>query len=232
MPNFGNIRRFACLTALVAVLAASAPAHALIIVGGSAQSVEHTGASFEADLTYTALSPFTAALEVTLENTSPAALGGFLTAFVLNNPVGISLVSLASPIPTNWMLLGLDNDAVNGAPFGRFDFGATTAPNGNSNSGFEGGGDPDRGFAPGTSETFMFDLIGIGLDTLTAESFLSAFSVPPGAGEGTQFFAARFRGLSGTPDSDKVAAVPEISSYAALAVGIVLLLFRVRRRLD
>lgn len=143
---------------------------------------------------------------------------------MLNNPDNkISAITLVSS-PANFSALGLEDSNVNGAPFGRFDFGAST---GNS---FEGGGNPSLGLATGASGTFTFGLVGTGLDTLTAESFLSAFSVPPGAGEGTQFFAARYRGLI-DGGSDKVAAVPEPATYAVLLAGVALLMFRLGRRL-
>jgi hypothetical protein len=223
MSNLELTRRVACMAALVGALATTAPAHAIIIYGDAASSVGQTGSAFEAELTYSFVTPIAATLTIDLQNTTPPAVGGFLTAFVLNNPDNkISSVSLLLP-PTNWSLLGLDSNNVNGAPFGQFDFGATT---GNS---FEGGGNPNLGFTPGTGDPFIFSFVGTDLDTLTAESFLGAFSVPPGAGGGTQFFAARFRGLA-SGGSDKVAAVPEPSTYAVLLAGVALVTWRLRRR--
>lgn len=123
--------------------------------------------------------------------------------------------------PANFSQLGLGN--VNGAPFGRFDFGATTG------NGFEGIGNTP-GVVKGTPGIFTFNLGGAGLCSLTADSFLSAFSVPPGAGQGTQFFAARF---GGSDLSDKVPAspIPEIPPFAALIAGVMLLALRLRSRI-
>lgn len=224
MSNLGLMRTAPCIAALIGALAATAPAHALIIVGDPTHSAAHTGATFEAVLTVTDATSTTATLTIALTNTTPAGVGGFLTAFVLNNPDNkISSVTVASP-PTNWGLLGLGDNSENAAPFGQFDFGAGIGNN------FQGGGNPSDGFAPGTGGTFMFNLVGTGLATLTAESFVNASSAPPGMGGGStqSSFAARFRGEG---VNDRVAAVPETSTYVTLLAGVVLLALRLRRRL-
>jgi len=207
----------------------AAPAQAVVIFGDIAKSTGHTGSTFTAELTYSFSSSSSATLSIDLTNQTPAAIGGFLTAFVLNNPEGkISSATLSTSPTADWSLLGLDNNNVNGAPFGQFDFGATS---GNPTGGFEGGGNPNTGLAPGSTGTFVFDLAGSNLNTLNDGSFVNARSdATSGAGQGTQFFVARFRGLDSSPDSDKVpAAIPEPSTYAMLLAGLGLLGVGVRR---
>jgi hypothetical protein len=154
--------------------------------------------SFSGSLSYNDNDAHHATLTVVLKNTSPVANGGYLTAFVFNNPAG-HITSATFSGAANFSLLGgphFDNK-VKGAPFGYFDFGASTG------NGFEGGGNPNKGLGIGKTGTFTFTLTGNGLDLLSAGSFLSEKSVPPGAGEGTQAFVARFRGFC-HEGSDKV----------------------------
>lgn len=172
-------------------------------------------------------------LNITLNNTSPAGNGGYLTAFVFNNPgqriTGASLWSS----DVHFHLLGAPsfNHGVNGAPYGWFDLGAST---GNS---FEGGGNPNKGIAVGHSDDFVFQLTGNGLNTLTADDFFTATSVPPGNGQGLQSFVARFRGFE-DGGSDKVPgidpplfATPEPTTLLASGMGLAVLfaLFSLRR---
>jgi len=155
--------------------------------------------SYSGSLGYSFTDATTAELEISLTNTSPAANGGFLTAFVFNNPSNfISGVSL-STTDSDFGLLGGPSfsNGINGAPFGQFDIGASTG------GGFTGGGNPALGIAVGGSETFTFSLTGASLNTLTEQSFLDTLSVPPGDGEGSQSFVARFRGFE-DGGSDKV----------------------------
>jgi hypothetical protein len=156
--------------------------------------------SFSGTVSYSFTDSSSATLEFSLTNTSPAANGGFLTAFAFNNPsnliTGVTLTSLDN---TNFGLLGGSGfqDGVNGSPFGQFDIGASTGSN------WEGGGNPSLGLGVGASATFTFHLTGSGLDGLTVTSFFNTLSVGPGDGEGPQPFVARFRGFS-DEGSDKV----------------------------
>jgi hypothetical protein len=184
--------------------------------------------SFQGSLEYLSGDAQHAILTVTLQNTSPAANGGFLTAFVFNNPGGkITAASLAGP--AHFSLLGGPgfSNGVNGAPFGQFDLGASTG------GGFEGGGAPSRGLGVGKTGTFTFALTGNGLDGLKAASFLATDSVPPGAGAGVMPFVARFRGFA-DGGSDKVpdppagpprtTQTPEPAALATAGTGLLTLL--------
>jgi hypothetical protein len=190
-----------------------------------------TGAlgAFQGNLTVAPVDTDTATLVVTLENTSPAANGGFLTAFVLNNPddsiTSISSFSFSSTDATSaFSLIGLTDNGVAGSPFGSFDFGATTG------GGFEGGGDPSTGLDVGETGIFTFTLEGANVDLLTQASFEDELSFNPGGG-GAQFFVARFRGFE-DDGSDKVPGVIPIPAAAWLfGSGVIGLLGIGRRKL-
>ena len=170
---------------------------------------------------------------ISLTNTSPAANGGFITAFVFNIPAGADVTSAVvassdGDFDDPGDLLGGPSflDSVNGAPFGQFDIGGSTG------GAFEGGGKPTVGIPAGGSATFTFSLTGTGLSSLTAASFLSALSAPPGAGGGIEDFVVRFRGFN-NGGSDKVpnnggdedvpGDVPEPSTSLILTLGLALL---------
>ena len=224
--SFDRCGRVLRTAALVSLCALAAPAHAVLITGNLANASESpaTGSNFSADLNYSFANATTGTLTVDITNTSPGVLGGFLTAFALNNPGGaITTSSLVGP--ASFTQLGLGGNTVDAQPFGNFDLGASA-----TGGTFQGGGAPN-GLLSGDSGHFVFSLTGTGLDTLTANSFVNELSVGPGDGKGDQFFVARFRGLDNTPDSDKVpgVVVPEPTTYALLLAGMGLLLFAMRR---
>jgi hypothetical protein len=212
------------LAASLALLSLSGASQAGFIAGDTANSTDHL-ANFTGSISVTSSSSTAATLTVSLTNTTPTANGGFLTAFVLNNPsneiTGISLTSA----PANFGLIGtapFTNGTINGSPYGQFAFGASTGGS------FQGGGSPSGGLAVGSTGTFVFALTGTGLNSLTEASFDNTSSIGSGDGQGHQFFVARFRGLE-HDGSDKVpgmaSAVPEPSSFALMgiagAVGLV-----------
>jgi hypothetical protein len=189
--------RWLTAIAVIGLTAAAVKADPINIYGDTANSTSNLG-DFTGTLNYVVTDSGHAQLIVSLTNTSPAANGGFLTAFVFNNPGDlITGVSLTDPA----FKATLANDAINGSPFGQFDIAASIA--GNPKSSFTDGGNPSSGIGVGQSDTFTFDLTGSNLDSLTTASFLAELSGGPGDGSGDEWFVARFRGfLNG--GSDKV----------------------------
>ena len=217
---------FAVISFLIAV--ASAQAGPITSVGG----LNGLG-SFDGTFTYVSTDATKGTLNITLNNTSPLANGGYLTAFVFNNPgqriTGASLWSS----DVDFQLLGAPglSNGVNGAPYGRFDMGASTGGS------FEGGGNPSKGIAVGDSAEFAFHFTGSNMDGLTTHDFFAAFSTPPRIGQGEQAFVARFRGFD-CGDSDKVpggmmppVVTPEPGTLGISLAGLsgLFLLCRVRR---
>jgi hypothetical protein len=169
----------------------------IALSGEPGQSTSGLG-DFSGSLTYAPTSATAATLTVTLTNTSPAANGGYLTAFVFNNPGDhVTGVSLTDP---HFHAL-LANDAINGAPFGQFDLAVSLGNNLHSN--FTDGGNPAGGIGVGVTETFTLNLTGTGLDLLSEADFVGALSGGTGLGAGPEFFVARFRGFE-NGGSDKV----------------------------
>lgn len=194
--------------AMAVVLATpSAKADYINLTADTAGSTEHLG-NFAGKLEYSSSSATAATLTVTLKNTSPANKGGYITAFVFNNPSDLITDIALNTAPANFSLV----ENVNGAPFGTFDFGASTGDK------FEGGGSPSKGLGVGQTGTFTFALTGTHLNTLKAASFANALS-----SSGSEAFVVRFRGFS-HDGSDKVpanfAAVPEPAPVALLGLGM------------
>jgi len=196
-------------------------AHAGLISGAS--GLNGLG-NFNGAFNYVPVDAAHGTLNITLNNTSPAGNGGYLTAFAFNNPgqrvTGAALWSS----DVHFHLLGAPsfNNGINGAPFGGFDIGAST---GNS---FEGGGNPSNGIAVGHADDFVFHLTGNGLNTLTTNDFFTVYSVPPGNGEGVQSLVARFRGFNNggsdkLPGIDPPIATPEPATLMMSGMGLAVL---------
>lgn len=184
MNETRSIRNFLIGTVLALPMAANA-----IMISGDGSLGDFTG-----DLSYNA-----GTLTVSLTNTSPAANEGFITAFVFNNPGGISGFS-STTMPAGFNFL-FTNDGVNGQPFGAFDFAFSLGSNPNSN--FADGGNPNGGIGVGETGVFSVTFTGSNLNLLTAQSFLDALS----SGGQSQSFVSRFRGFE-DGGSDKVVGSP------------------------
>lgn len=175
-----------------------AKAEAFLPISGSGPWGSYTGS-----LEYVAASATEATLEIQLKNTSPVANGGYLTAFLFNNPNDlISGVSSFSATDADFVAFGDGFNGINGSPYGEFDFGGGIANQ------FEGGGAPQDGIAVNDMETFYFSLTGTDLNTLNESSFLNELSAGKHNGQGYRAFVVRFRGFEGD-QSDKVPGFPE-----------------------
>jgi hypothetical protein len=207
-----SLALLACIV-LLPQIAVAEPLHGAGVLG-----------QFQGTMTYSAANANQATLVIELTNTTPVHLGGYITAFVFNNPNDwiTSVTSFSSTDPDFKLIVGSPalNNGINGAPFGKFDVGTSL---GND---FQGsGGAPQPGIGVGQSASFTFAFAGNYLDQLTAASFLETLSEGTGAGQGYEAFVVRFKGFA-NGGSDKVPHhhQPEPSSLALAGVGIAALL--------
>jgi hypothetical protein len=156
--------------------------------------------SFSGTIDYNAVNAHSATLTIELQNTSPSANGGYLTAFAFDNPSDRITGAKLSSTNTNFSLLGAPHfqGGISAPPYGSFDLGATTGGK------FQGSGSPTGGIGVGQSATFTFTLTGNDLDKLSAASFLSN---PASCGSDMAPFVARFRGFK-CDGCDTVPGVP------------------------
>jgi hypothetical protein len=193
--------------------------------------------SFDGTFTYTPTNVHSAMLKITLTNTSPTANGGYITAFVFNNPSDwITNASLTST-NSHFVLLGKHpfHNGIKAPPFGIFDIGASISNR------FLGKGKPSNGIGVGDAATFTFSLTGNHLDELSSLDFFSTLSSSASKGHGPEPFLARYRGfihggsdkvpgeltVNVPPPTVTISSAPEPTSLAL--VGAALCCFAVRQ---
>jgi hypothetical protein len=176
--------------------------------------------TFTGSLEYVDTDATSATLNVSLTNTSPAANGGFITAFVFNNPSDlISDVSLTTATGLTTLLGGpnFNDKAITAVPFPNFDIGASVG--GDNSTGFEAGGSPTDGIGVGSTGTFSFALTGTNLDTLDTNSFVNA-TVHDNV-YGDIFMLVRFRGFeNGGSDKCTTDVVPLPAALPLFGTGL------------
>lgn len=208
----------AASVAAAAALAAAPSSQAAVTTAQYApcESTEGYG-DFLATVTYTYAGGTTASLSILLANTTPLALGGYVTAIALNPGPGVTSMSFVGC--TSAAFQGLAGP-VSAPPFGSFMIGAALGSSWTGNG--NGGGQASTGIAAGMSETFTFSMAGsaAALAALDAETVLAA---------GCDAMAIRFRGGAVNDWSDKVTgqALPAPGTVAVVALSA---LGRRRRR--
>lgn len=179
-------------------------------VSGVAIPISGTGpyGSFTGEMTYNA-----GLLNIYLSNTSAVSNGGYITAFVFNNPGNLTLSAFEYSGPPESLFLARSADnGINGQPYGQFDFLVSTA---DGDNGFEGSGNPAAGIPVNSYASFTFQFSGANLADLTSESFLNAYST-----SGAASFVVRFRGFE-NEESDKVPhSIPEPGTMLLLGIGL------------
>ncbi len=162
---------------MLSILSAGAGASSVDIMGDINSSVGGTGSSFTGSLEYSYAGGTSGTLVVTLNNTSAASVGGYLTGFVFNIASSDSDASATLTSGTNSNFLNTGEESA--APFGTFDAGAALGAK------WTGGGNPHNGLMYGTGGTFTFLVSAGDAGSLTSRDFL---------GDGNDF-AVRFKGL-------------------------------------
>ncbi len=198
-----NVARLV-VSAMVAVgaVSASASAELMSISGDVNSSIEGTGVSFDGMLDYSFDSGSIGTLSITLNNSSNASLGGYLTGFVFNILSSDALANATLMSTSNVSFLDTGEELA--SPFGMFAAGAALGAN------WLGGGTPSFGLGVGQSGTFEFQIQASDASLLSAESFV---------GNGSDF-AVRFRGLNDGGSDKLLAPSPGTGAIALLGLGL------------
>lgn len=217
--------RSMCKKPFVATTAAAAATFAIQTVAQAGvttaqyapcESTEGFG-DFLATVTYAYAGGTSASLSIQLDNTTPLALGGYITAIALNPGPGVTSMTFVGCTSAAFMALA---GPVSAPPFGSFMVGASVGKSWLGTG--PGGGPVSSGIAAGMSETFSFTMNGsaAALAALEAETVLAA---------GCDAMAVRFRGGAVDDWSDKVTgqALPTPGTLAIVGLAA---LGRRRRR--
>lgn len=200
-----SLRRCATMACLAAGCVGAATQAAIVnITSNSSLSTENLG-SFIGTLNYTFLGGTSGNLDVSLTNTTPASIGGFITAFMFRPPAELGVFTAVLAASDHGSMTDIPSGA-SGAPFPGVWLGG---------AGLEGswlsGGSPNDGVAIGGTGHWSFSITGANANLLTSDSFVSA---DPYA------FIVRFRGMN-DDGSDKVPAnqLPSPGAMALLGLG-------------
>lgn len=214
MPNI-TIR---LATATVATLASAAGAAVLPITSNSSLSTEGLGA-FNGTLNYTYLGGSSGQLDVTLTNTTPMSIGGFITAFMFRPPSDMGTFT-SSLIASNYPAMVNIPAGASGSPFG-----GTWIGGAGIDGQWLGGGNPAGGVGVGQTGSWSFSILGTNASSLTSDSFVSGDDQPD-----SYAFIVRFRGMTDPrADSDKVPANELPAPGAAALLGLAGAMTRRRR---
>ena len=209
-----SMKPIAAATVATAVFASHPSAQAAVTTAPYApcKSTEGLG-DFAALVTYSYSSGTTASLVIELSNTTPLALGGYITAIAVNPGPGVTSMAFIGSSSASFSGLA---GPVSALPFGPYMIGASTSGS------WLGGGSPAGGIAVGATESFTFSMTGsaAALAALDAETVLAA---------GCGAMAVRFRGGAVTDWSDKVAGTA-LPTPGTLALAGLAALGRRRRR--
>lgn len=204
-------RLAAALLVGLAALASPGSARAAFVKADSSINIVNAnnvygGGTFTGTLSVDNNGANSASVRITLTNTATVASGLHLDSVAFSLPTGASVSSVtltkSAGLSSNWQVNGgppaggnFSNDISTG-PFGNLDFGAGVGPTWHTSGTVTDGLKP--GSVSGSTGTFTFDLVGTGLNALTADALLAALS-----DNGTAGPAVRYRSTLGG-SGDKV----------------------------
>ncbi len=204
------IRRHPVTVASIAAVAATTAAGAAVVPITSNSPLSTSGlGTFIGTLDYTFLGGTAGKLDVTLTNTTPVAIGGYITAFMFRPPPALGTFT-SSLTSSNFPLLTNIPAGTNGSPFpGPWIGGAGL------NNTWLAGGAPSNGIGIGQTGIFSFSINGANASALSSDSFVSGGSVSD-----SYAFVVRLRGMA-EGGSDKVPAnqLPAPGAVALLALA-------------
>jgi len=193
-------RLAAALLVGLAAFASPGSARAAFVSADSSINIVNTGnvyggGNFTGSIAVDNNGPTMASVRITLTNTATVASGLHLDSVAFSLPTGASISSVtltkSAGLSSNWQVNGgppaagdFNNDVSTG-PFGNLDFGAGIGPTWHTSGTATDGLKP--GNVSGSTGTFTFDLVGTGLNAITADALLTALSDSGSAGLGIRY---------------------------------------------